>query len=240
MYLLDLPNLDDAADDQFPPTSSALEFPNGLLAWGGSLNPVRLEAAYRKGIFPWYSEGEPVLWWTPSPRCMLDLKAVYISKRTRRRLRKGDYRVAADTAFDKIVASCAAPRPERPSTWITQEMMEAYSGLHEMGLAHSVEVWREDELVGGMYGLAIGHMFFGESMFSLETDSSKVALITLCRQLEAWGFGPMDCQVGNPHLYSMGAVEIERAEFEEKLARFTSRPRPTGSWRETFNPAFQW
>ena len=234
VYLHDLPCLDDSREDAFPPSTQALQFPSGLLAWGGTLAPGRLLAAYRRGIFPWYSEGEPVLWWTPSPRCVLYPRDVYISSRTQRRLRRGEFRVSADSAFADVIQACAAARPERPSTWITSDMQSAYLALHDLGVAHSIEAWRDGELVGGVYGLSIGHMFFGESMFSLITDASKVALISLCRQLEEWGFGPVDCQVANPHLESLGAVEIGREEFEAALRDFTLRPRPDGSWRDTF------
>lgn len=237
MYLYDLPCLDDTSDDEFPPTSEALAFPSGLLAWGGSLKPRRLIEAYRRGIFPWYSEGEPILWWSPSPRCVLYPADVYVSTRTRRRLNQGAFEVRADTAFDDVIAQCAAPRPERPSTWITGEMMASYQELHRLGVAHSVEAWQDGKLVGGVYGLAIGHMFFGESMFSRVTDASKVALITLCRQLEAWDFGPIDCQVGNPHLVRMGAVEIDRAAFETQLRECTGRGRADGSWQLDFEAA---
>lgn len=235
MYLFDLPCLDDAAETEFPPTSQALEFPNGLLAWGGSLTPGRILAGYHRGIFPWYSQGEPLMWWTPSPRCVLYPADVYVSKRTRRRIRQEQFRITADTVFEQVVENCAAPRPERPTTWITREMMAAYRVLHETGVAHSVEIWAEGELVGGIYGLSIGHMFFGESMFSFQADASKVALISLCGQLEDWGFGPLDCQVSNPHLRRMGAVEINRSAFEAQLSLCTARARSNGSWTEVFS-----
>lgn len=244
MNLFDLPCLDAdgdfGADDEFPPTSAALAFPNGLLAWGGSLEPARLIEAYRRGIFPWYSEGEPVLWWTPSPRSVLHPRDVYVSSRTRRRLRQGAFEVTADSAFADVIEGCAAPARGRRSTWITRAMKSAYLRLHEMGTAHSVEAWQDEELAGGVYGLAIGHMFFGESMFSARTDASKVALITLCRQLEAWGFGPVDCQVGNPHLRRMGAVEIDRTDFEAVLREFSSKPRAEGPWTDSFRSDWDW
>lgn len=238
MVLLDIPCLDDGGDDPggntFPPTDAALDYPNGLLAWGGSLHPEILLAAYRRGIFPWFSEGEPVLWWTPSPRCVLYPTDVYVSSRTRRKLRQRAFTLTADTAFDAVIAECAAPAPDRPATWITEEMREAYSALHAMGTAHSVEAWQGDHLVGGIYGLAIGRMFFGESMFSRVPDASKVALITLCRQLADWGFGPLDCQVGNPHLERMGAVEIEREAFEAQLRKYTAMEGRDGPWTGAF------
>lgn len=240
MYLFDLPCLDGTSYDDFPPTPAALEFPSGLLAWGGSLETARLIEAYRRGIFPWYSEGEPVLWWTPSPRCVLYPGDVYVSTRTRRRLRQGAFELTADTAFEQVIEGCAAPAPGRLSTWITRDMKSAYSRLHELGVAHSVEAWQAGELVGGIYGLAIGHMFFGESMFGRVTDASKLALITLCRQLKAWGFGPMDCQVGNPHLRRMGAVEIDREEFEAQLEAYIGRPRADGAWSDSFRSDWDW
>lgn len=240
MQRLDIPCLDDMPDTAFPPTDTALNFPSGLLAWGGSLSPQRLIEAYRRGIFPWYSEGEPVLWWTPSPRCVLYPPNVYISKRTRQKLRQGAFRLSADTAFGKVIAHCAATRPERPSTWITDDMQAAYNALFKRGVAHSVEAWQGETLVGGIYGLAIGRMFFGESMFSLATDASKLALVTLCRQLDAWRFGPMDCQVPNAHLHRMGAVEVEREEFEAQLHRFTAQAGPEGSWRDQFKTDWRW
>ena len=240
MQLIDLPCLDGTADDALPPTSTALTFPGGLLAWGGSLRPNRLLEAYRRGIFPWYSEGEPVLWWSPSPRCIIRPAEVYISKRTRRRLRRGEFEVRADSAFDAVIAGCAAPGPGRRSTWITHGMKGAYQALHGLGVAHSVEAWKDGQLVGGIYGLAIGHMFFGESMFSSLTDASKVALITLCRQLDDWGFGPLDCQVGNPHLARMGAIELDREAFEAELGTCVARARPQVSWRDSFRGVWDW
>jgi len=244
MHLFDLPCLDGdgdyPGDDEFPPTSAALEFPSGLIAWGGVLRPARLIEGYRRGIFPWYSQGEPVLWWTPSPRCVLHLRDVYVSTRTRRRLRQGAFEITADTAFTEVIEGCAAPAPGRRSTWINADMREAYLQLFEMGVAHSVEAWQAGELAGGVYGLAIGHMFFGESMFSRKTDASKVALITLCRQLHDWAFGPVDCQVGNPHLGRMGAAEIDRAEFEALLEEYTGRPRADGPWRDSFRSDWEW
>lgn len=240
MHLLDLPCLDNLPDTEFPPTSRALDFPNGLLAWGGSLHPARLVEAYRRGIFPWYSQGEPLLWWTPSPRCVLYPDEVYVSRRSRRRLRQGAFEITADRAFDEVIANCAVERAERPSTWITPEMIEAYRQLHDSGEAHSIEAWQDGRLAGGIYGLAIGHMFFGESMFSLSTDASKVALITLCRQLRKWGFGPIDCQVRNPHLMRMGAVEIERDAFELQLQQFVGKEFAQGSWTGRFSSRWCW
>ena len=236
MAVIELPCLDLTEDTFFPSTSLAIEEPNGLLAWGGSLTPERLISAYRKGIFPWYSENEPILWWTPSPRCILHPDKVYISKRTQRRLRQAHFSVTADTAFSEVIKECAAPGPGRTSTWISEDMISAYTTLHELGVAHSIEVWHEEALIGGIYGLALGHMFFGESMFSRKPDSSKIALICLCKQLDEWGFGPMDCQVGNEHLYRMGAEDVDREVFEADLERYSSQHRENSSWKNLFNP----
>jgi leucyl/phenylalanyl-tRNA--protein transferase len=230
--ILDLPRLRSAPDAPFPPTRDALDSPNGLLAWGGDLHPQRLLAAYRAGIFPWYAEGQPVLWWSPAPRCVIFPDQVHLSKRTRRRYNSGVYRLTADSAFDEVIAGCAGPRGYDAGTWITPDMRRAYGELHRMGIAHSVEVWRESALCGGIYGLAIGSVFFGESMFSRAVDASKIALIALCRLLHAWDFGMLDCQVGNPHLFRMGALEISREAFEEWLEHLLAQPREPGSWRD--------
>ena len=254
----------------FPDTCLALRAPNGLLAWGGDLEPVRLLNAYRYGIFPWYLEGQPILWWSPAPRCVLLATDVHLSRRTRRRYNQGEFRLTADTAFEQVMLNCAS-RGQKPAlpptqnfsenshgreqdesgsfeasdpgTWITEDMVRAYCRLHDLGRAHSVEVWRNEELVGGVYGLAIGKVFFGESMFSRSTDASKIALVALCRQLVRWSFTLMDCQVANPHLFSMGAVEIPRGEFEDILITDANlAPVPAGetSWTEGFKVEPRW
>jgi len=238
--MLELPRLGDDPLEPFPLTAEALDSPNGLLAWGGDLQPERLLQAYRKGIFPWYSEGQPILWWSPAPRCVLYPDKVYLSSRTRRRYNSGKYLLTADTAFAEVVTACAGPRSYERGTWITRDMMKAYARLHQLGHAHSVEVWENGELAGGIYGLSMGSVFFGESMFSHRTDASKLALVGLCRQLEDWGFGLLDCQVGNPHLFSMGAVEISRAEFETQLKHLTGKPQPIGNWRGLVSFAQHW
>ncbi len=238
--LIELPCLAGLAEDDFPPTRTALADPNGLLAWGGKLTARRLISAYRRGIFPWYSEGEPLLWWTPSPRCVLELDAVYISRRTRRRLKQGQFQFTADSAFEAVIEGCARPARGRTSTWITKEMKSAYIELHRLGIAHSIEAWNEDTLVGGIYGLSQGRMFFGESMFSDMPDASKAALIVLCRQLQEWQFGLIDCQVGNPHLLRMGACEIPRREFERRLSELVAQPHPDESWQQKFKPGTDW
>lgn len=219
-----IPRLGDAPDSPFPPTSQALEEPNGLLAAGGDLSSRRLLAAYRRGIFPWYSAGSPILWWSPSPRCVIVPERVYLSRRTRRRYNSGRYRLSVDTAFPEVVRACALPRPGEDGTWITPDMEQAYNDLHGLGHAHSLEVWLDGELAGGIYGLAIGAVFFGESMFSKRTDCSKIALVALCRLMEHLGMHLLDCQVVNPHLDRMGAEEWPRERFESELRRCLREP----------------
>ncbi len=230
--IIDLPRLDDDAGTPFPPVSEALDSPNGLLAWGGDLQPQRLLNAYRSGIFPWYCEGQPILWWSPAPRCVIFPEKVHLSRRTRRRYNRSAYRMTADSAFTEVVSACAEPRAYDASTWISGDMLDAYGRLHQLGHAHSLEVWEDEILVGGIYGLALGSVFFGESMFSRRTDASKIALVALCRQMQRQGYGLLDCQVGNPHLFSMGAEEISRKAFEALLNNLTKDTRTTGSWKE--------
>ncbi|HMB61078.1 MAG TPA: leucyl/phenylalanyl-tRNA--protein transferase [Xanthomonadales bacterium] len=240
MSELHLPLLGYEPDAPFPDTRDALLHPNGLLAWGGDLSPPRLLNAYRLGIFPWYSDDEPVLWWSPAPRCVLFPEAVHLSRRTRRRYNSGGYTITADTAFSRVIAACATPRKPGDGTWITGEMQSAFELLYELGHAHSVEVWSEGLLIGGVYGLALGRIFFGESMFSRQTDASKIGLVALCKQLHDWGFGLFDCQVPNPHLKSMGAVVIPRAQFEEKLRIGISQPFHIGAWADIFAVKNRW
>jgi len=231
-----IPILDKDPESAFPALERALDYPNGLLAVGGDLSQERLLNAYRHGIFPWYSGDEPILWWSPAPRCVLYPERVHISRRLRRRYNHGDFTLTADQAFGQVIEACALPRSEGSDTWITQAMKKAYNRLHKNQFAHSIEVWQDRELAGGIYGLALGRVFFGESMFSRVTDASKVALVSLCRQLRRWGFTVMDCQVGNPHLTSMGAVDIPRAKFEQHL-KDTQQP---DLWKQTFNPDIPW
>ena len=238
--ILDLPRLGENPGAPFPDTRLALRSPSGLLAWGGDLDPRRLLRAYRLGIFPWYSDGQPVLWWSPAPRCVIYPAEAYLSTRTRRRYNSGRYKLTADRAFAEVTAGCAEPRPRDAGTWITPELRRAFESLHCWGHAHSVEVWQEDELCGGIYGLAIGSVFFGESMFSRSTDASKIALVALCRLLDGWGYGLLDCQVANPHLHRMGAVEINRNLFERQLRRLVDEPRKIGSWRGRARFAARW
>ena len=202
-------------DAPFPPVSKALKNPNGLLCAGGDLSPERIVDAYSHGIFPWYSEGDPILWWSPDPRMVLFPGELKISRSLRKRLEHGDYETRWDTAFREVIEACSAPRPGQSGTWIVPEMMDAYTRLHELRFAHSVESWRDGELVGGLYGIALGRVFFGESMFSRSTDASKVALVRLVERLAAQGCRVIDCQQATAHLASLGAREIPRAAFAQ-------------------------
>jgi leucyl/phenylalanyl-tRNA--protein transferase len=208
-------------DDPFPPLARALKHPNGLLAAGADLSPERLLAAYRQGIFPWYSKGEPILWWSPDPRMVLFPAELKISRSLAKTLRNGDYEVRFDSAFDAVVQGCASrggrPEPSDGGTWITGEMRAAYVRLHESGYAHSVETWIEGDLAGGLYGVAIGRMFYGESMFTRVRDASKVAMVHLVRHLQQQGYGMIDCQMHTRHLASLGAREIPRERFSLRL-----------------------
>jgi len=218
---------------EFPSTDNATK--EGLLAVGGDLNTARLIAAYERGIFPWYNPGEMILWWAPPKRAIIPLDKIRIHKSMRNELNKKRYKVTYDTHFSDVVSGCAIAKRggNKVETWISEEIHEAYSKLHELGLAHSVEVWKDDKLVGGLYGVSIGAMFFGESMFSIATNASKVALIHLSEKLKSWGFGPIDCQIMNDHLGTLGAVEIERDEFQKLLDfHLTSLPTKKGPWTD--------
>lgn len=217
-------------DLSFPPLETALREPNGLLAAGGDLRPERLLAAYRHGCFPWYQEGQPLLWWSPDPRTVLFPDELHVSRSLRKRMRHGDYRVTFDKAFAEVIQGCAGPRSYADGTWITTPMQDAYVRLHEMGVAHSVEVWQQGQLVGGLYGIAMGELFFGESMFSRATDASKVGFVTLVERLREWGFALIDCQMPTRHLESFGARSIPRAAFAEALAMHLDRP-CAADWR---------
>ncbi|OGA42206.1 MAG: leucyl/phenylalanyl-tRNA--protein transferase [Betaproteobacteria bacterium RIFCSPLOWO2_12_FULL_62_13] len=219
------------AHDPFPPVSRALGEPNGLLAAGADLSIPRLTGAYRQGIFPWYSEGQPLLWWSPDPRMVLFPRELKLSRSLRKRLRRRDYEIRADGLFEAVMRACAMPRKGRAGTWITDDMIAAYGALHRHGLAHSVETWVEGELAGGLYGVALGRVFFGESMFARATDASKIALAHLVKQLERWGFGMIDCQMRTAHLASFGARDIARTQFMRKLAELVNYPSRTGKWR---------
>lgn len=221
----------DPADTGFPPTSGALPEPNGLLAAGGCLSPARLLAAYRRGIFPWYEEGQPVLWWTPDPRAVLIPEELKIRRSLTKTLRNGGFRVSVDQAFSAVVAGCAAPRADA-GTWITSEMARAYDRLHALGHAHSVEAWHGGSLAGGLYGVAIGRVFYGESMFSRRRDASKVALVHLVGRLMDMGFGLIDCQLPTSHLASLGARLVPRRDFETLLEDLCVRKPETMAWSE--------
>jgi leucyl/phenylalanyl-tRNA--protein transferase len=216
---------------RFPPVE--LASPQGLLAVGGDLRIERLLEAYRHGIFPWYNDGQPILWWSPDPRTVLFPSRLKVSRSLRKTLRHGRFRITLDTDFPRVIRGCAAPRPQSPGggTWITSDMVSAYTRLHEQGYAHSVEAWAGDTLVGGLYGVALGGAFFGESMFSWQTDASKVAFTYLVRQLTAWGFSLIDCQQATAHLLSLGAEEIPRAAFLEHLTDALTNPDRHGPWR---------
>lgn len=221
----------DSTDLRFPPVEFAS--PEGLLAVGGDLRAERLLEAYRHGIFPWYNPGQPILWWSPDPRAVLFPSKLRVSRSLHKTLRQKKYEVTLDTAFHDVIQSCAQPRPKSPGggTWITPEMIEAYCVIYERGLAHSVESWREGKLAGGLYGVALGSAFFGESMFSRETDASKVAFVHLVRQLERWGYAFLDCQLPSEHLFSLGAEEIRREEFMARLDKALKQPDRRGHWR---------
>lgn len=201
----------------FPPVENALSEPNGLLAIGGDLTSHRLLEAYSKGIFPWFNEDQPILWWSPDPRMVLFPHQLKISRSLRKAVKKTHYKICTDCNFTQVMLACAAPREGQPGTWIHPQMIAAYTALHEMGLAHCVETWIDGELAGGLYGVALGKVFFGESMFSRVQDASKIALVHLVKQLQFWQFGLIDCQVKTHHLASWGAQEISRAEFSQKL-----------------------
>ena len=214
----------------FPPVRQALTEPNGLLAAGGDLSAGQLIMAYQEGIFPWFNEGDPILWWSPDPRMVLFPAELKVSRSLRKVLKHAHYEIRMDTAFRQVIQACAAPRGQQAGTWIHPGMVEAYAQLHEMGLAHSVETWMNNELTGGLYGVAQGRMFYGESMFSHRPDASKIALVHLARQLERWQFGMIDCQMKTAHLASLGAREIPRKEFGQKLKELIHYPMPVRKW----------
>ena len=203
---------------KFPPLHKALREPNGLLAAGGDLSAARLVAAYRHGCFPWYQDGQPLLWWSPDPRTVLLPNNLHISRSLRKVLRSDLFSVTFDRNFTDVIHACSEPRKDEDGTWITSEMQAAYFALHAQGHAHSVEVWQQDQLVGGLYGIAIGQLFFGESMFSRTSNASKVGFVTLVSALKAAGFVLIDCQMPTAHLISLGAESIRRSEFSEYLA----------------------
>jgi leucyl/phenylalanyl-tRNA--protein transferase len=214
----------------FPPAELAEK--NGLLAIGGDLSPERLLLAYRKGIFPWYSEGDPILWWSPSPRLVIFPDEFKIPKRLSRLMRQKSFTVTMDLAFRQIISACAgSDNRQEKGTWITNDMQEAYCTLHDMGYAHSVECWHEEELAGGLYGISLGKIFFGESMFSILPNSSKIALVHLVQKLQEWNFDLIDCQMRTEHLMQFGAREIPGNHFQKLLDKNTARPEQKGKWQ---------
>lgn len=220
-------------DDPFPPVERALKDPNGLLAAGADLSVPRLLDAYRRGIFPWYSGGEPILWWSPDPRMVLHCDELKVARSLAKNVRNKGYEVRIDTSFERVLKHCAEPRKGEAGTWLGPAMRRAYLELHRAGHAHSFETWRGDELVGGLYGVAIGRMFYGESMFSRATDASKVALVGLVSHLRQKGFPMIDCQMRTPLLASLGAREIPRRAFLRKLAALVNYPGMPGRWEKS-------
>ncbi|MFK8043217.1 leucyl/phenylalanyl-tRNA--protein transferase [Congregibacter sp.] len=219
-----------APGEDFPPSSEALAYPNGLLAAGGRLDSATLLSAYRHGIFPWYEAPQPVLWWTPDPRSILLLDELRVSRSLRKKLRRNELRLRVDTAFSEVMKACAAPRLDQKGTWIDAAMISAYSDLQRQDYAHSVEVWREEALVGGLYGVSIGGAFFGESMFSRETDASKIALVALVYILKRNGGGFIDCQIESEHLNSLGARNVSRVDFENRLQHTIAMQTSPDNW----------
>lgn len=230
-----LPELADDPAAPFPDPSRALRDPDGLLAMGGDLAPARLLTAYANGIFPWYSEGQPLLWWSPDPRTVFRADGVHLTRRFRRELRRSSWQVTADTRFEQVIDACAAiPRPGQPGTWITPAMRDAYAAMHRLGHAHSIEVWDGAHLIGGLYGIAIGRMFYGESMFSAAPGGSKVALAALAHHLHQHGWPLIDAQVENTHLVSMGAASWPRERFLEAARALAGEPGHHGNWSQWF------
>jgi leucyl/phenylalanyl-tRNA---protein transferase len=220
--------------DPFPPVESALDDPNGLLCASLELSSERVLAAYERGIFPWYSDGQPVLWWSPDPRMVLAVDSFKLHRSLRKTLRNAHYEIKVDRSFEAVMRGCAEPRPEQDGTWITDAVIAAYTGLHRAGFAHSIECWMDGELVGGLYGIALGRVFFGESMFMRYTDSSKIAFAHLLAQLKRWRFELIDCQQETAHLASFGAKPISRQDFVlalERLVHSDAQVPRAGTWK---------
>jgi leucyl/phenylalanyl-tRNA--protein transferase len=218
-------------ESPFPDPGLAESEPDGLLAVGGDLHPRRLLQAYAQGIFPWYGEDQPILWWSPDPRTILYPGRIHVSRSLRRQLRRGGLTLRIDNAFDEVVRGCAEPRGDRQGTWLLPEMRDAYRLLHEMGMGHSIELWDGNELVGGLYGVALGKAFFGESMFSRTPGASKIVMVYLCERMQAFEYRFLDCQVFNPHLASMGAEEMPRERFLRELESAVTRTEDPAMWR---------
>ena len=228
--MIRIPMLEAGGVEDFPPIELALSDPDGLLCAGGDLGAERLLRAYARGIFPWFTAGEPILWWSPDPRCVFDLGTLRASRSLRRFARSSQWRISADRDFGAVMRACAEPRGDGEGTWIDARMIAAYTTLHRLGHAHSVEVWEDERLIGGIYGVALGGVFFGESMFSRTSNASKIALFALARQLSDWGFVLIDGQVRNPHLLGLGAVQIARAQFAHLLERHCTLPHAPRDW----------
>ena len=216
----------------FPPLDQALDEPNGLIAIGGCLSPQRIVTAYRCGIFPWFNPGEPILWWSPDPRLVLFPEHLKISRSLAKTLRKQVFEIRYDNAFPEVISACAAPRHAQGGTWITNDMKDAYLNLYNRGIAHSFEAWQQGQLVGGLYGIGIGRVFFGESMFHRVTDASKVVFAHLIKQLSTWGYQLIDCQVSSEHLISLGAEEIPRKTFADLLDTLCTQPPADDAWQQ--------
>jgi leucyl/phenylalanyl-tRNA--protein transferase len=227
--------LESLAPYAFPDPRQALADPNGLLAFGGDLSPQRLVAAYSHGIFPWYSEGDPLLWWSPDPRCVFATDGVHVSHSLAKSLRRSEWHWGMDRAFGDVMRACAAPRARQDGTWITDDMIIAYTNLHTLGYAHSLEVWDADTLVGGLYGVCVGRMFSAESMFSHRSNASKAALVALAQVLRSRNFPWIDAQVPNPHLLRMGARTLPRRQFLQELAPLVAQPTPR-DWPRKLSP----
>jgi len=228
LTLLD-PNQSDQA---FPPLTEALTEPDGLLAVGGCLSTQRIINAYTQGIFPWYNNDDPILWWSPDPRMIIFPEKLHLSRSLKKTLRKQTFQITFDTAFTRVIKACAAPRSNEPGTWLLPDMQLAYCRLHKEGHAHSVEVWHDGKLVGGLYGIAVGQVFFGESMFHRKTDASKVAFVSLIQQLSLWGYQLIDCQIHTQHLVSLGAEEISRKQFSSLLQQYHHCKPHSTAWRK--------
>jgi len=217
--------------DPFPPHNKALRDPNGLLAAGGDLSPTRLIDAYSHGIFPWFNAGEPILWWSPDPRMVLFPTELKVSRSLKKVIRNRQYEVRLDSAFTQVMHGCAQARRGQSGTWITPVMIAAYTQLHKMGVAHSAETWIDGELAGGLYGIALGRMFYGESMFTAVSDASKIAFVHLVWQLKRWGFGMIDCQMKTAHLATFGATEIPRPDFIRRVSNLIQYSPAPISWQ---------
>jgi leucyl/phenylalanyl-tRNA--protein transferase len=230
--MIHLPQLASDLPDHFPDPRAALVEPNGLLAFGGDLSPQRLLTAYSLGIFPWFSEDEPILWWSPDPRCVFRTESLKLNRSLRRQLSGKCWRLTVDHAFDLVIRACAAPRAGESGTWLVPAMIDAYAQLHRQGHAHSVEVWDGTQLIGGIYGVTIGRLFCGESMFSAVSGGSKIALTALAQLLRELEFPLIDTQVSNPHTRSMGAIEVPRAWYLSEVDRLIRLPGHAGSWAD--------